>query len=171
MHKEIIIRPINQADIQAVQTFLFRQLKELFAQEGQTAITGDVWGLKQKYLEPENCNLWGAFTREGEIAGTGAICTYNDRIEVLKGRYHLPATAEVGRCYIDKALRRQGLGSELVRIMTGFCREQGYEMMYLHTHRFLPGGFNFWQKQGFKITIDQGGPGEIVHMEKDLNSC
>jgi GNAT superfamily N-acetyltransferase len=86
----------------------------------------------------------------------------------LKGRYHLPTTAEVGRCYIDAGLRRQGIGSRLVTAMTEFCREHGYRTMYLHTHRFLPGGFNFWEKQGFVITIDQGGSLDIVHMEKLL---
>lgn len=165
---DLLIRTIGLEDIDPVQRFLFRQLKELFNQEGQMTITADVWGLGKKYLEPANCNLWGVFTKEGEVVGTAAICTYNDRIELLKGRYHLETTAEVGRCYIAKKLRRQGLGSQLVKKMTHFCQEHGYRTMYLHTHRFLPGGFDFWQRQGFKITVDEGGRAEIVHMEKLL---
>lgn len=164
----IQIRPIQAEDISAVQNFLMQQLKTLFAQEGQAAIADDVWGLRQTYLEPEHCNLWAVFTPDGEVVGTAAICMYNDRIDVLKGRYELSTTAEVGRCYINARLRRKGIGSQLVKVMTEFCQEQGYQTMYLHTHRFLPGGFNFWEKQGFIITIDQGGSAEIVHMEKKL---
>ncbi|WP_371378552.1 N-acetyltransferase family protein [Sporomusa aerivorans] len=169
MNKEdLVIRPIRPADIKAVQSFLLRQLKELFSQEGQPAMTEDVWGLEKRYVEPANCNMWGIFTPAGEVAGTAAICTYNDRIALLKGRYNLPVTAEVGRCYIDQRLRRQGLGAKLLAEMTAFCREQGYAIMYLHTHRFLPGGFNFWKKEGFVITLDEGGSAELVHMEKWL---
>lgn len=166
--RDLVIRPIRAEDIGAVQDFLFTQLQELFAQDGQAAITDDVWGLGKTYLEPDNCNMWAVFTPAGTVVGTAAICAYNGRIELLKGRYHLPTTAEVGRCYIDAKLRRQGIGSKLVEAMTQFCKDHGYRTMYLHTHHFLPGGFNFWQKQGFAITIDQGGSLEIVHMEKIL---
>lgn len=166
--QELVIRTIKAEDVDAVQNFLLRQLKELFAHEGQSAITDDVWGLKKTYLEPPNCNMWGVFTPAGEVIGTAAVCAYNDRIALLKGYYAAGTTAEVGRCYIDKRLRRQGIGSELVKKITDFCIEQGYLVIYLHTHRFLPGGFNFWEKQGFKITVDEGGIAEIVHMEKLL---
>ncbi|MCB8816082.1 hypothetical protein [Desulfosporosinus shakirovi] len=86
--QDIIIRPIRTEDIDGVQKFLLFQLKELFAQEGQLAITDDVWGLGKRYLEPANCNLWRVLTKVGEVVGTAAICTYNDRIELLKGWYH-----------------------------------------------------------------------------------
>lgn len=166
--QNLVIRPIQAGDIGAVQNFLFTQLQELFNQDGQAAITDDVWGLGKTYLEPDNCNMWAVFTPEGAVVGTAAICAYNGRIEVLKGRYDLSTTAEVGRCYIDARLRRQGIGSKLVEAMTAFCREHGYRTMYLHTHHFLPGGFHFWKKQGFVVTIDQGGSLEIVHMEKNV---
>lgn len=168
--QDLIIRTINPEDIEVVQNFLLQQLNELFASEGQLAITHDVWGLEKTYLAPTNCNMWGVFTAAGEVIGTVGICTYNDRIGLLKGRYAANTTAEVGRCYIDKGLRRQGLGSKLVKKITQFCIEQGYHVMYLHTHRFLPGGFNFWEKQGFTVTVDEGGSAEIVHMEKILFS-
>ncbi|MDU4961834.1 MAG: GNAT family N-acetyltransferase [Sporomusaceae bacterium] len=166
--QEVVIRPITAADIAGVQAFLLQQLKTLFNHDGQAALTDDVWGLAKTYLEPADCNMWAAFSSAGEVLATAAICRYNDRIMVLKGRYSLPETAEVGRCYVDERLRRQGIGSRLLEHMVDFCRQQDYRIMYLHTHHFLPGGFNFWKKQGFAITIDEGGPAEIVHMEKSL---
>jgi GNAT superfamily N-acetyltransferase len=163
------IRKIDGRDIAPVQEFLFEQLKDLFAREGQGAVTGDVLGLSRSYIEPERNQMWAAFSPEGAVIGTIAICEYNDRIEVLKGRYPRPTTAEIGRCYIDKALRRQGLGARLLETAEAFCREQGYRTIYLHTHHFLPGGFNFWRKQGFRIVLDEGGSYELVHMEKDVS--
>lgn len=170
VEKSYRVRPIQKEDIQAVQTFLMHQLKTLFFQDNQGAITDDVWGLEKMYLQPERNNLWVVFDQDGKVVGTGAICTYNDRIECMKGRYHLPETAEIGRCYVDETIRRQGIGSEIMVAMVKFCQEKEYKKMYLHTHHFLPGGFNFWQKQGFEILIDDGHDGgyETIHMEKIL---
>ena len=164
------VRPIQKEDIQVVQAFLMHQLKTLFFQDKQGAITDDVWGLEKMYLQPERNNLWVVFDQDGKVVGTGAICTYNDRIECMKGRYHLPEIAEIGRCYVDETIRRQGIGSEIMAAMVKFCQEKEYKKMYLHTHHFLPGGFNFWQKQGFEILIDDGHDGgyETIHMEKIL---
>lgn len=170
VEKSYRVRPIQKEDIQAVQTFLMHQLKTLFFQDNQGAITDDVWGLEKMYLQPERNNLWVVFDQDGKVVGTGAICTYNDRIECMKGRYHLPEIAEIGRCYVDETIRRQGIGSEIMVAMVKFCQEKEYKKMYLHTHHFLPGGFNFWQKQGFEILIDDGHDGgyETIHMEKIL---
>ncbi len=164
------IRKIEANDIVSVQSFLFGQLAELFAREGQGAVTGDVLGLSRSYIEPMRNQMWAAFSPEGAVIGTIAICEYNDRIEVLKGRYPRQTTAEIGRCYIDKSLRRQGIGARLLETAETFCREQGYKTIYLHTHHFLPGGFNFWKKQGFRIVLDEGGSYELVHMEKDVSA-
>ena len=170
VEKSYRVRPIQKEDIQAVQTFLMHQLKTLFFQDNQGAITDDVLGLEKMYLQPERNNLWVVFDQDGKVVGTGAICTYNDRIECMKGRYHLPEIAEIGRCYVDETIRRQGIGSEIMAAMVKFCQEKEYKKMYLHTHHFLPGGFNFWQKQGFEILIDDGHDGgyETIHMEKIL---
>ncbi len=162
------VRPIQKEDIQVVQAFLMHQLKTLFFQDKQGAITDDVLGLEKMYLWPERNNLWAAFDQNGKVVGTGAICIYNDRIDCIKGRYHLPETAEIGRCYVDEMIRRQGIGSEIMAEMVKFCQEKEYKKMYLHTHHFLPGGFDFWKKQGFSILIDDGQDGgyETIHMEK-----
>ncbi|MBP7249219.1 MAG: GNAT family N-acetyltransferase [Negativicutes bacterium] len=164
------VRPIQKEDIQVVQAFLMHQLKTLFFQDKQGAITDDVLGLEKMYLWPERNNLWAAFDQNGKVVGTGAICIYNDRIDCIKGRYHLPETAEIGRCYVDEMIRRQGIGSEIMAEMVKFCQEKEYKKMYLHTHHFLPGGFDFWKKQGFEILIDDGQDGgyETIHMEKIL---
>lgn len=165
----LTIREINKADIASVQKFLFAQLEDLFAYEGQKAITDDVWGLAKLYLESGRNRMWGVFSQEGIVFGTIAICEYNDRFTALKGRYPEKNTAEIGRCYIDQSLRRQGLGSKLLQTADRYCRDQQFSCMYLHTHYFLPGGFQFWQKNGFQITWDEGGVDQIVHMEKFLD--
>ncbi len=125
---DMIIRPVAVEEIPIVQKILLKQLQDLFDHQEQTALTGDILGLEKKYLEPANCNLWGTFTPDGNVVGTAVVCTYNDRFPLLQGRYYLLATAEVGRCYIDAGLRRQGLGAKLVATITDFCRVHGYRV-------------------------------------------
>lgn len=167
--EHIKVRVMQPEDIPQVQTFLFSQLQALFNQEGHGTITEDVWGLQEIYVLPERHQLWLAYNElDHGIVGTIAISQYNDRIQLLKGRYQLEQTAEIGRCYIAPELRCKGIGSKLLAEAEHFCKQQHYKVMYLHTHHFLPGGFHFWRKNKFEITIDEGGKDQIVHMEKML---
>lgn len=162
------IRAITAQDIPKVQEFLMKHLKELFNKEGQAAITNDVWGLEGSYIVPERNNMWGAYDENDELIGTIAIAEYNGRIVPLKGRYDLPLTAEIGRCYINENMRRKGIGKQLLDVAEEFCLDKGYKIIYLHTHHFLPGGYNFWKKNDFLVVLDEGGSYDIVHMEKKL---
>ena len=47
-----------------------------------------------------------------------------------------------------------------------FCKKSGYKLVYLHTHKYLAGALEFWQFQGFRVRLDEGGPRQTVHMEK-----
>lgn len=162
------IKAIEEKDVKNVQDFLMKQLQELFNSDGQEAVTDDVWGLSDTYVHPERNQLWAAFDAKGKVLATIAICQYNGRIKLLEGRYDLSKTAEIGRCYVDETLRRQGIGAKLLQTAKTFSKEKGYEIIYLHTHHFLPGGFNFWQKNGFAIVQDEGGTYQTIHMEKPL---
>jgi len=166
--QEIIVRTVTTENIDVAKQFLLRQCKELYGGEISASQYKDIENLENNYIKPVRNTILGAFTPDDKLVGTIAASTYNDRIASLKGRYQLDTTAEIGRCYIDAELRRQGIGSLLFDKIIDFCREQGYRILYLHTHRFLPGGFAFWQKQGFTITIDEGDSYETVHMENLL---
>lgn len=78
------------------------------------------------------------------------------------------ASSELGRCYIREDLRRMGVGSLLLDHMVDCCRAQGYERIYLHTHRHLPGGLDFWQKKNFAITVEELEGQKSVHMERKV---
>ena len=82
-----------------------------------------------------------------------------ERYEVLKKRIEV----EMSRCYVHEAYRRCGIGVRLFELATAFAKEKGYEMLYLHTHYFLPGSFLFWSAMGFTITLDEGGIWQTVH--------
>ncbi|CAG7649161.1 GNAT family N-acetyltransferase [Paenibacillus allorhizosphaerae] len=93
---------------------------------------------------------------------------YDDRIAEIKGTYAARTTAELVKCYVKPELRRLGLGTALVHRLLPIARDKGYEIMYLHTHRFLPGAVGFWEKQGFTFRLEPFDRYETVHMDKYL---
>lgn len=163
----VSIRNIQKTDVEAAQRFLLQNLKDLYNIDDDYPNNKDIWKMEEVYLNTASNAILGAFDETGQIVGTIAVRPYDDRILAVKGRYGGRFTADLGRCYIEKSLRRKGIGSLLVQEIFRFCQETGYEMIYLHTHKFLPGGFHFWQKQGFEITMEEAED-ETVHMEKRL---
>lgn len=166
---EYMVRSLNKQDVKAAQQFLLHNLKELYNIDGDYPNSRDIWQMEEVYLKSPDHTIIGAFDFKGDLVGTIAVRPYDDRMAEVKGRYAQKKTAEMVRCYIDKSLRRKGIGTLLVREIFKACAAFKYEMIYLHTHKFLPGGFNFWQKQGFTITVDTNDKDETVHMEKVMN--
>ncbi|BDG84415.1 MULTISPECIES: GNAT family N-acetyltransferase [Citrobacter] len=162
-----VFREITRDDIPAVQSFIIRHLNLYFnAGRALPTASDDVFDLRGNYLERERNQLFGVWNEQQQIIGTLAICQYDDRIEMLHGRYNLPETAEICRCYVDQHYRRQGIGSQLVSLAEQFCEQQHYKILYLHTHHFLPGGYQFWRRNLFNVFMDVGDEWQIVHMEK-----
>lgn len=141
-----VFREITRDDIPAVQSFIIRHLNLYFnAGRALPTASDDVFDLQGNYLERERNQLFGVWNEQQQIIGTLAICQYDDRIEMLHGRYNLPETAEICRCYVE---------------------QQHYKILYLHTHHFLPGGYQFWRRNLFNVFMDVGDEWQIVHMEK-----
>lgn len=111
-----------------------------------------------------------AFDTDGEIVGIITVEPYDDRIPVLRNIYDPGRTAELFRCCVDKRCRRAGIGSLLFKEAQRFCLMNGYQVLYLHTHRFLPGALEFWQSRGFAVRIGAGDEHGTLHMGKSLNS-
>jgi GNAT superfamily N-acetyltransferase len=109
-----------------------------------------------------------ALNESDEVVGSIGVSRYDNRIQSLEGHFDEELVAEVGRCYVDEAYRRQGIASRLFDEALAYAKEEGYETLYLHTHYFLPGGFFFWKSQGFEIVHDEGGVWQTVHMEKSV---
>lgn len=158
------VKRITENEIDEVTVYLKRIMKELFDCEINRDYHNDIIHMSDFYVKNDDHILIGAYNEKNEVVGTIAAKTFIDRFEELDGRYKDLRTVEVGRCYIETKLRRQGIGSILLDELKVFCQERSYEKIYLHTHRHLPGGFDFWDKKGFEI-ICEDSSNDIVHME------
>lgn len=86
----------------------------------------------------------------------------------MAGTYDPATTAELARCFVIERNRRQGAASLLFKGAERFCKTSGCTMLYLHTHRFLPGALEFWRAMGFRVTLEANDTLQTVHLEKLL---
>lgn len=168
MVDKISFRNISMEEISIVQDFLFKMVKNLFNCDKNPLYHNDIINMKEIYIDDKRNTIIGAFDEENNLVGTIAVKRFVDRFVSIRRMYSEYKTAELGRCYIDKDLRRKGIGSCLLDRIVQFCKESGYEKIYLHTHKHLPGGFDFWNKKGFLITVEEDDEEKTVHMEKNI---
>ncbi|WP_196000408.1 GNAT family N-acetyltransferase [Clostridium sp. 1001271B_151109_B4] len=168
MECKISIRNIGIEEVPIAQEFLFKMIRKLFNYDIDPMYHNDIINMQEFYINEKRNTIIGAFDRENNLVGTIAVKPFIDRFDVIKGRYKQDTTAEIGRCYINQDLRRQGVGTLLFDSIVQFCKENGYEDIYLHTHRHLPGGFDFWIKKGFFIIVEEDNEEKTVHMVKGI---
>ncbi|QLF93231.1 GNAT family N-acetyltransferase [Pseudomonas sp. ABC1] len=76
---------------------------------------------------------------------------------------------EIVRLFVLPAYRRTGLAARLYQALEAHASTDQVQMLYLHTHPFLPGAIAFWERQGFRITEVEDDPAwRTTHMQRDL---
>lgn len=165
---DYVIRQIELDELPAAIDFVMEIVREVFPMLDPDALPPDLLAFRDVYYRSATATLLAAFDKNGAIAATAAYLPYDDRIAEIKGNYADRKTAELVKCYVKPELRRHGLGTALVRELLPTARDKGYEIMYLHTHRFLPGAVGFWEKQGFTFRLEPFDSYETVHMDKHL---
>lgn len=98
------------------------------------------------------------------MLGSIACRAYDQRFAHV--RYPDQRVVEVVRLYVAPALRRQGLARALFLALQAHALDQGVQMLYLHTHSFLPGAIDFWRRIGFKLLgVDDDPVWQTTHMQ------
>lgn len=124
--------------------------------------------IKAKVLKNEAKNAF-FIAKDGDIKACICINKYDERISLvndfLKGKGKI---AEVSRCYVRQDLQQNGLGKKLFSKALEFAKNAGYNGLYLHTHRFLPYAFKFWQDRGFELFCDEKDRLKTLHMFKGV---
>lgn len=161
------IRQVRQSEIPEVVDFCMNIVREVFPLLDPEVPPIDLLKLEETYIVPSRATFIAAYSKTGRVVGTIAARPYDGRIPHLKGHYDLASTVEIVRCFVGPELRRSGLGSMMVGQLIPFCQEAGYQTLYLHTHKFLPGALDFWKNQGFSIKCEDDDPKwQTVHMDR-----
>ncbi len=163
------IREVRKCEVEKVSQFLLKTMEDVYPFQIGDASMRDLTDMESLYINRSKATILAAFSK-GKVVGTIALRPYDGRISLLRDRYELVQTCEIIKCYVDKNARRQGIGTRLYEAIERYSNIAGYKMMYLHTHKFLPGGLSFWRKKGFDETLDEFDEWQTVHFEKEITS-
>lgn len=163
------IQKVQACDREQVIAFMMKIRNEIFPMLPPDELPLDLLHFEEYYLQGEDAVVYAAFSPEGKVLGTIGIQPYDDRFYELEMYYSHIKTAEVVKCYIDPQERRLGIGTMLFNRAKEFCKGAGYDMLYLHTHPFLPGATSFWKAKGFKERLAEDDPiWQTLHMDMKL---
>ncbi|CAM3237717.1 GNAT family N-acetyltransferase [Pseudomonas floridensis] len=159
----LTINEVAHADIPEVIDFVMRARAEIFPMMDTSVVPADLAAFDQVYLKGERGKFLIA-RKEGEIVAAVGYLPFDHRFAQLD--YTGRDTVEIVRLYVMPDFRGDGLASRLCEALWVHADASGIEVLYLHTHPFLPGAIRFWEKQGFTVTDVETDPvWKTTHME------
>jgi GNAT superfamily N-acetyltransferase len=149
-----------------VRTFAARARAEMFGDRFEAgSIPADLTDIPAVY--GEGIGYLRVARREGEIVGTIGYRAYDHRFPQLDLRGM--RVVEVVKLYVRPDQRRQGLADHLFLGLEAHALANGIEMLYLHTHPYLPGAETFWTRHGFQVDVRDADPvWQSIHMSRRL---
>ncbi|MBV4487978.1 GNAT family N-acetyltransferase [Pseudomonas sp. SWRI153] len=166
MNHQPTIQAVCAADIPDVLTFTLDARAELFPKLSATGTPDDLARFAEVYLHGEGCFLIAR--HEGQIVASIGYLPYDRRFPALT--WPGLKVVEVVRLFVVPSQRRSGLAGSLYRALKAHAVANGVELIYLHTHPFLPGAIEFWQRQGFEIVqVDEDPVWQTTHMQSFMN--
>lgn len=165
---QIIITRVGERQMEEVLTYVKAFRQHLFPMLDNTKIPNDLLYFKATYLDHSQGCFLQANNEKGELIGVIGMMPYDYRFDYLD--YQHQRTVEVARLFVEPAYRRTGLATQLFQALVEVAKEKEIECLYLHTHPFLTGAFEYWLKQGFQHrTTSIDGGFTTWHMDKMVN--
>ena len=161
----MIIQQVVAVDIPEVLDFVLQARAELFPKLSAVGMPDDLAKFEATYLQGAGRFL--VARNDGQIVAAIGYLPYDHRFSQLN--YQGRKTVEVVRLFVLPAFRRFGLAGELYRALEALAQADGVEVMYLHTHPFLPGAIDFWVRQGFEVVdVEEDPVWRTTHMQRLL---
>ena len=164
MNKEgISINSVEAAQMEEIVAYVRTARQHLFPSLDHHIIPRDLAAFEETYITDSDGIFLEARDQVGKLIGTIGMLSYDGRFDHLD--FQNQHVTEVVKLFVDPSYRRQGLASRMVHALRGIAASRNIEMLYLHTHPFLPGAEDFWTKQGFREIITSVHAGfETIHM-------
>ena len=161
------IVPVEPKHIPAVVAFVQSARAQIFPMLDAASLPADLAQFEQVYLGDGGGRFLVAL-REGEIVAAIGYLPYDYRFPQLgyvQGDGH-SKVIEIVRLFVIPEFRRSGLATTIYMALKEHAQRQGVDLLYLHSHPFLPGAIGFWQRQGFRIVDVESDPvWQTTHME------
>lgn len=165
MTRPLEITRVHSADIPQVLDFVQQAREQMFTKLHGSAPPNDLLAFDATYVQGPGCFLQAR--QHGRIIGSIGYLPYDRRFANFA--YPGLSAVEVVRLFVAPEHRRAGLAKALYGALQDAAQAGGAEVMYLHTHPFLPGAVDFWQRQGFAVIgVDTDPVWQTTHMELRL---
>jgi putative acetyltransferase len=161
--KNIVIRPIRQADNAAIAAIIRRSLKEFHADKPGTV-----------YFDDSTDHLFELFR---STPGSLYLIAENDQT-IIGGAGIFPTdnlpdgTCELVKLYLSRESRGSGTGSKLMDACFDGARKAGYRKIYLETMPELKKAVSIYERAGFKYLSaplgNSGHDGCDIWMVKEI---
>lgn len=169
-HDHVAITHAAIADIPAIVAFTKQARADMFPMIDTASHSAQAARELSNFQATYIDSLDGAFLTarvNGILAATIAYVAYDCRFPYLD--LGTARVVEVVRLYVEPALRRMGLASQLFVALKDEARRAGIELLYLHTHPFLPGAVTFWERHRFSVIhVDEDPVWRTTHMTLPL---
>ncbi|VUC30469.1 unnamed protein product [Clonostachys rosea] len=160
----ITISPATTDQIPAIVNFVMAGRAKMFPMLDPRIPLADLVNFEQTYLDNPDGFFLTAYA-DGQLVATIAYLAYDHRFPHLNlGPERI---VEVVRLYVSPLWRRGGLASMLFSQLAQQAQNADIERFYLHTHPFLPGAVQFWERQGFTLLdIEKDPVWRTTHMTR-----
>lgn len=168
MLQEIKITQATIAQQQEIVAYVMHCRKILFPMIDHSVLPKDLKNFESYYLSSNPGAFLQARDRNNKIVGVIAMMPYDHRFPYLGNLGK--KTVEVARLFVDPEWRKLGIATSLFTELERIAKQRGIDVLYLHTHPFLTGAFEFWEKQGFEFLVSKiESDTETLHMSKKIN--
>lgn len=168
MRAGLEIGEVRGEEIAAVVDFVMRSRAEIFPLLDASVLPPDLAAFAAVYREGGGARFLLA-RDAGRVVASIAYLPYDQRFAQLD--YAGRRTVEIVRLFVLPEYRGAGLASALYRALAAKARDAGVQVLYLHTHPFLPGAIEFWRRHGFAIVDVESDPvWQTTHMELALDT-
>lgn len=152
-----------------VENFLFRMIKESYNLDYVPKYHYDIKNLSKYYIQPLKNNFYICVDKDNDkLIGSSGIRGYDKSYDIKNRTYNEEKTASLYRLFVDKEYRHNKIATKMLQKVENFCKNKGYNEIYLHTQKDSYGALPFWLNQNYDIVHNTFDALGTIHMEKVL---
>ncbi len=162
--EEITISKVEDYQVFEVLPYVMEFRRQLYPLLDPLIVPKDLINFEQNYIHSDSGAFLQARTTNGKLIGVIGMMPYDYRFPHLN--IGDETTVEVARLFVNPEHRRNGVATLLFQELVKRAQQKNIKRLYLHTHPFLQGAYEYWLKQGFillKSCYEASYP--TLHME------